>query len=170
MCGRIIADMRTLLKYDWGMRTLGVSVVCVVLLATSGLAAMAQDDPASRPPVPSAGCGSSEIEAGQLPGWMTVEGLDRSYVVHVPPAHDGQAPLPLVIQLHGLSSSPAAMVQTTAFHTLGRTEDFVVATPQGRGARHPAISRTQASSVGAAAATHRKATGPLASRRGTACP
>lgn len=115
------------------MRTLGLTVVCVVLLAASGSAAMARGDPASRPPVPSVGCGSSQVEAGPLTGRMGVGSVGRSWLVHVPPAHDGQTPLPLVIQLHGLTVSPSAMVQTTAFGELGKTEGIVVATPQGRG-------------------------------------
>ena len=116
------------------MRTLGATVVCGALLTASGASAMAQDDPVSRPPVPSIGCSSSEVEAGRLPGFMEVGGLGRRWFVHVPPAHDGNTPVPLVIQLNGLAWSPAAMLQTTAFHALGSAEGFTVVTPQGRGA------------------------------------
>jgi polyhydroxybutyrate depolymerase len=62
---------------------------------------------------------------------MPVAGLDRSWDLHVPAAHDGRTPLPLVVQLHGYGGSVADMA-FTGLDALGDEEGFVVATPLGR--------------------------------------
>lgn len=133
------------------MRCLCATIISVALLAGSSFGVAGQSDPLSRPAIPSTGCGTSEVGTGQLLGGMTVEGVHRSWLLDVPPAHDGSTPLPLVIQLHGATVHPPFMVETTRFDQLGKTAGFVVATPQGRGstpywlidveAREPDISR-----------------------------
>ncbi len=62
---------------------------------------------------------------------MNVSGLARSWDLHVPAAHDGQTPLPLVVQLHGYGGGVSDMAGT-GLDTLGDQEGFVVATPVGR--------------------------------------
>ena len=65
---------------------------------------------------------------------MTVAGLGRSWDLHVPAAHDGRTPLPLVVQLHGYGGGASDMAGT-GLDTLGEEEGFVVATPVGRDAK-----------------------------------
>ena len=59
------------------MRTLGTTAICVAVLAVSGVAGAAQDDPASRPPVSSDGCGVSEVEPGTYRESMDLAGTAR---------------------------------------------------------------------------------------------
>jgi polyhydroxybutyrate depolymerase len=65
---------------------------------------------------------------------LAVAGLDRSWDLHVPAAHDGQTPLPLVVQLHGYGNAVTDMA-ITELDALGDREGFVVATPVGRDAK-----------------------------------
>ena len=64
---------------------------------------------------------------------MEVGDLTRSWSTHVPPAHDGQTPLPLVIQLHGNGSDATFMEGYTGLDALGDEQGFVTVTPEGRG-------------------------------------
>ena len=44
--------------------------------------------------------------AGQnMPGVVVVDGIVRSYLLHVPPGYDPTEPVPLVVGLHGAGSS-----------------------------------------------------------------
>src|SRR5687768_12317962 len=64
--------------------------------ATTGAAATA-DAGIAAPPEPSAGCAASSVGAGDQTITMTSGGVDRTYIRHVPPAHDGATPVPLVL-------------------------------------------------------------------------
>jgi len=87
------------------MRSLCASIISLALLAGSAVAVAAEADPLYRPAVPSAGCGSPTVVAGQHEGTMEVAGLERTWRLAVPSIHDGQTPLPLVIGLHGGSEN-----------------------------------------------------------------
>lgn len=89
------------------------------------------DDPA----VPSAACAEGPVvAAGQTNGTLTVDAVERTYRLRVPPAHDGATPLPLVLDLHGLSVNADVEAAITSFEELGEREGVVVATPNGLGA------------------------------------
>ncbi|MGD8486423.1 MAG: PHB depolymerase family esterase [Chloroflexota bacterium] len=117
------------------MRTFRMSLAgaLVLVLLTGfghGSAAQASDegdgDPLSRPPIPSAGCGSSAVEPGLQRGYMEVAGVERTWQLQVPPVHDGQTPLPLVIGLHGGMES----VSSNLLLALAREEGFVAVAPR----------------------------------------
>ena len=91
------------------------------------------------PPRPSSGCSATpptpEASTGAQPDQkVTVDGVERTYRLYVPPsAGDGQ-PMPVVLNLHGLTSNIDQQVAVSQFEALAATEDFVVVTPQGLGA------------------------------------
>jgi polyhydroxybutyrate depolymerase len=60
-------------------------------------------------------------------------GLERTYILHVPPAYDGTTPLPLVLNLHGFGSSGARQARYSRFPALADAEGFIVASPDGAG-------------------------------------
>ena len=79
----------------------------------------------------SAGCDrSAPVEVGQ----ERVELGDRWYLRHVPPAAEEDAPLPLVVDLHGYSEGAEVHVQMSALAAHGDAQGFVTVTPQGTGA------------------------------------
>jgi polyhydroxybutyrate depolymerase len=91
------------------------------------------------PARPSSGCSSTSsgtaapttgVQENQT---VTVDGVDRSYRLYVPPSAVATKPLPLVLNLHGLSSNVAQQVAVSQFEPLAATEGFVVVTPQGLG-------------------------------------
>ena len=88
---------------------------------------------ANRAPWPSSGCGTASDAVGTNQDVMEVGDLTRSWYAHIPPAHDGQTPLPLVIQLHGNGSDASFMADFTGLDALGDEKGFVTVTPEGRG-------------------------------------
>lgn len=80
---------------------------------------------------PSSGCTQSAVTAGAQTEQITVAGVARTYRRFVPATHD--APLPVVINLHGLLSNADQQVAISGFETLAETEHFIVLTPQGAG-------------------------------------
>lgn len=73
------------------------------------------------------------MAAGEEHRGVTSGGVDRSYIRHVPPAHDGTTPLPLVVDVHGYSEGADIHVLTTQLGAFGDEHDFVTITPQGLG-------------------------------------
>ena len=90
-------------------------------------------DPAAVPASASAGCGATPaVAAGEQQ--IDLSGTDgRYYLRHVPPAHDGTTPTPLVLDLHGYSEGAAVHEQLSAMGPYGDTAGFVTITPQGSG-------------------------------------
>lgn len=67
--------------------------------------------------------------AGLEPHTLTFEGLERTYLLHVPDGLD--TPAPLVLALHGRFGSGAHMATLTDFNTIADAEGFIVAYPDG---------------------------------------
>jgi len=66
---------------------------------------------------------------------IAVDGIERSYYVHVPPSYDGATSVPLVLALHGGGGAGGNMDKLTGFNAVGDREGFIVAYPSGVG-RH----------------------------------
>jgi poly(3-hydroxybutyrate) depolymerase len=88
---------------------------------------------ATPPAAPSAGCGTSDAPPGDLTVTTTSGGVDRTYIRHVPPGHDGTAPVPLVIALHGLGEGSVLHQQTTEYAPRADANGFAVVYPQALG-------------------------------------
>lgn len=74
---------------------------------------------------------SKNSHAGDHTGTIIWDGLNRTYMIHIPPSHDKTKPVPLVIALHGGGASGKNMVNLTlgGFNTLADKEDFIVVYP-----------------------------------------
>jgi polyhydroxybutyrate depolymerase len=131
------------------LRRLTAVLICGVLVAAcSGGdddadgaegAASATDDaaapatPADVDPRPSAGCGSSTVGAGQEKVTIASGGVERWYLRHVPPAHDGTTPVPVVVDLHGYSEGAEVHAIVSGLGPYGDEQGFVTLTPHGQG-------------------------------------
>ena len=97
---------------------------------------MSGADPASVPVRPSAGCGADPATAvvpGEQRVTITSSGVERWFFERVPPAHDGQQPLPLVLDFHGYSEGAEIHLLMSALGPFGDERGFVTLTPQGTG-------------------------------------
>ena len=79
------------------------------------------------------GCARQQISTGDADNHNSIEvdGLTRTYIVHVPPSYDEMTPTPLVLVLHGGGGSAQKMVNFTKFSTLSDQEGFIVVYPNG---------------------------------------
>lgn len=89
-------------------------------------------------PLPSAGCGVSEVaavanERREVDVADTNSGDNRWYLLNTPDAHDGTTPLPLVVSFHGLSEGAEVHAVHSNLAATGNAEGFVVAFPNGTG-------------------------------------
>lgn len=48
---------------------------------------------------------------------LTVEGRERSYLVHIPPSYDPKKPTPLVLAYHGGGGNADSMVRFSGLNT-----------------------------------------------------
>jgi polyhydroxybutyrate depolymerase len=77
------------------------------------------------------GCGSSTLQAGNQTRTLTIGGIERQYLLHVPPSYDPTTPTPLVLNFHGYTSN---MSQQMAFSLMNAKSDsagFLLAYPDG---------------------------------------
>ena len=62
---------------------------------------------------------------------LTHDNVEREYTVHVPPGYTVGDNLPLVINMHGLSSSKSVQMSYSNFNAVADTANFIVVYPQG---------------------------------------
>lgn len=72
---------------------------------------------------------SASCVAGDINGTITVDGLEREYIVHVPKKFEGRALLPLVLVFHGGGGTASQIRNETKFNKLSDKEGFVVVYP-----------------------------------------
>jgi polyhydroxybutyrate depolymerase len=66
-------------------------------------------------------------------GTLTFQGIERSYLLHVPASYSGKNPVPLVIFFHGGGGTGASSEKFAGFSSLSDREGFLVAYPDGVG-------------------------------------
>jgi polyhydroxybutyrate depolymerase len=58
-------------------------------------------------------------------------GMERCYLLYVPPSLDRSQPAPLVVNIHGFASNPRIQVATTRWNDIADREGLAVVYPQG---------------------------------------
>lgn len=66
-------------------------------------------------------------------GTLTFEGVERRYLLHLPPQYDGAQPLPVVLNFHGYGSAAAPQLAYSGILPVADREGFVVVGPEGQG-------------------------------------
>lgn len=61
---------------------------------------------------------------------LTVDGRERTYLVHLPPGYNGAA-VPLVLLLHGAGSDGAGMARLSRFNTVADAHTLIAVYPDG---------------------------------------
>lgn len=93
--------------------------------------AAGQDERAA---VASSGCGTSTVRAAlDERVEITVDGEQRWFLMTTPPEHDGQTPLPLVVDFHGLGEGAEVHSRTSEMPAYAEQHGFVAVLPQGTG-------------------------------------
>lgn len=66
---------------------------------------------------------------------LTHDGIERTYILHVPSSYEGQQPVALVLDFHGGGGNANTQMKTSKFSDLADQQGFIVAYPNGTG-RH----------------------------------
>jgi polyhydroxybutyrate depolymerase len=85
------------------------------------------------PPVPTSCASASTLSPGNQDFTLEHDGARRTYIVHVPPDLDASTAVPLVVDMHGLTSSAGAQAGLSGWRAKADEEGFIVAHPQGLG-------------------------------------
>jgi len=64
---------------------------------------------------------------------LTIGGLQRSYILHLPVPFDDSHPLPLVFDFHGGLGNAESQLRTSGFNALADEKTFIVVYPNGSG-------------------------------------
>jgi polyhydroxybutyrate depolymerase len=124
----------------------------MALLGTTTSAAAASSNGTRTTPretLRSQGCGSSTIGPGEENVTTTSGGVERSYIRHVPPQHDGKTPLPLIVSIHGLGEGAALHTRTTQWGPRADHNGFIAVFPQGINSRwNPSIGSPDLAFIG----------------------
>jgi polyhydroxybutyrate depolymerase len=61
------------------------------------------------------------------------DGLERSYILHLPPQYDGHTPLPLVLAFHGGGGNARQLLESSGLAATADREGFILVAPNGTG-------------------------------------
>jgi poly(3-hydroxybutyrate) depolymerase len=77
-------------------------------------------------------CGTNIWSAGDTVKHLTVDGLDRQYILHVPAAYTGAGRVPLVVDMHGFGAGGERQeVRSGGWKDKADGEGFIVVFPTG---------------------------------------
>jgi polyhydroxybutyrate depolymerase len=72
-------------------------------------------------------------ETGDHASSMLYDGVERTYVVHIPPGVDGSELVPLVLAFHGLGLDAGEMMRISGLNAQSDASGFIVVYPEGTG-------------------------------------
>ena len=104
-------------------------MACALVAATALVAGACSSDTDSS----AAGTACAEVTAAPAPGehTITVDGLDRTYLLALPDGIGRDEPKPLLFDLHGFGSPASVQDGFTELSTRGTERGYIVVTPQG---------------------------------------
>ena len=77
-------------------------------------------------------CGNNTWSSGDTTLHFTAAGLDRQYILHVPPGYTGAAGVPLVVDMHGFGGDGTRQeVRSGGWQQKADVEGFIVVFPTG---------------------------------------
>lgn len=82
-------------------------------------------------PEPAACPADSNIKPGDSTLMIDIGGMQRSYIMHIPPSYDGKTPMPMVIDWHPLTQTAQYQRSASGYAELGDREGFVTLFPDG---------------------------------------
>lgn len=127
-----------------------IAVLCLPSLSACGRAAQvstpapgqAQPSPNQVPPLTTdapvliataPSVAESVLPAGDTTQSITYAGIERSYILHVPPGIDAVQKIPLVLAFHGIGLDANEMMRISGLNAQADVSGFVVAYPNGTG-------------------------------------
>jgi polyhydroxybutyrate depolymerase len=73
------------------------------------------------------------LNSGDHPRSLTVNGNERSYLIHIPPKYDAKKPAPVVLAYHGAMTNGAIMTVFSGLNKKADESGFIAVYPNGNG-------------------------------------
>ena len=115
------------------LRSRNKPFVFFVLVLALAVAACGQASPTPTPT-------PATLPPGNETRILTVQGLERSYILHVPAGLDAGQPLPLVLVFHGFQESGTSIRMMSGMDEAADANGFLVAYPDGTGPGRSSLS------------------------------
>jgi polyhydroxybutyrate depolymerase len=98
--------------------------------AGTGTAGAAGTGAAAGAPAPVM-CPSTPIAPGETNRSVTIMGMKRTFILHIPASYTGKTPTPLVVDFHPLGQTNQFQKGNSGYQAVSEKEGFIVAWPQG---------------------------------------
>jgi polyhydroxybutyrate depolymerase len=98
-------------------------------VAGAGGAPGSDDDDQTAAPACSAA--AAMLAPGDTTRTLAIDGVQRSFLVHLPPAYDGSTRLPVVFDFHGLGGNSNQQKNLSRWDDVGDEQGFITVYPQG---------------------------------------
>jgi polyhydroxybutyrate depolymerase len=106
--------------------------LCAFLLLAATLAC-GQSAPANTTPIASQS--ANTLAQSDTTRSLSVDGQERSYIVHIPTAYNPSEPTPLVLIFHGYGLNAEDMIRITGFNGQADADGFISVYPIGSGSK-----------------------------------
>ena len=73
------------------------------------------------------------LEPGDMTRSLIYDGIERTYILHIPAGYDATRPTPLVLAFHGIGLNAGEMIRISGLSEQANTSGFIVAYPNGTG-------------------------------------
>ncbi len=110
-----------------------LTTISLILLLTTSLA---QDDQIKKAKVIAA-TPESIVIVGDSNQSITVDGVERSYILHIPSGYNSSTRLPLVFVLHGMGGTAESIESKSGMSAKADQENFIAVYPNALG--HPSV-------------------------------
>ena len=105
------------------------ALISLIGCATS---AVLVEEPAGEPTAqPATPTPEIVVQTGTYTKTLTHDGLERSYLLHVPEAANNGEPLPLLLNLHGFTGTSESQLDYADFRGIADREGIILVYPQG---------------------------------------
>lgn len=74
-------------------------------------------------------------ESGTFRETIAAGGLEREYILYIPPSYSGDNAVPLIINLHGFGSNARQQAAYSGLPAKAKDAGFIIVTPQGTGSQ-----------------------------------
>ena len=119
-------------------RVMGGSLTALLLTATASAAASTVVGPPGAAASTGARCTPARpASAATVQATLPFGGLDRHYLLTIPPHYDGRSPAPLIVNLHGFGGNGQSQNADTEMPALAGARGYVVVAPDGGPLRVP---------------------------------
>ncbi len=112
------------------MKNFRVDRLAILILALLTSLTACGPAPAASVPAPTA---APKVQPSDVTRKLTVDGLERSYLLHTPPGLDSSHAVPVLFAFHGSDMAPEDMQLLTGFNEIADKNRFLVVYPAGIG-------------------------------------